>query len=55
MVFTVAAMNLQVRSYIWQYSSGGTLALALNLWIVFGATTPFNLSPFKGESPHSLE
>ncbi len=44
----VVAMNTQVRDYFWQHSSGGSLALAVNLWIVFGATTLLNLSPFKG-------
>ena len=44
----VVTMNSQVRNYFWQHSSGGSLALAVNHWIVFRATTLLNLSPFKG-------
>ena len=47
LVFTVVAMNQQVRDFYRQHSSGGPLALAFNLWAVFGVTTPFNLPPFK--------
>ena len=54
-MFTVVAMNLQDRNFYWQHSSDGTLALAFNLWAVFGATTLFNLPPSKCSPKHLLE
>ena len=53
LVFTVVAMNQQVRDFYWQHSSGDTLALAFNYWAAFGTTTSFNLPPFKCK-PRSL-
>ena len=48
-------MNLQDRNFYWQHSNGGPLALAFNYWAVFGATTPFNLPPFKRRPKYLLE
>ena len=55
MVFTVVAMNQQVRDFYWQHSSGDTLALAFNYWAAFGTTTSFNLPPFKCKPKCLLE
>ena len=55
LVFTVVAMNQQVRDFYWQHSSGDTLTLAFNHWTVFGTSTSFNLSPFKCRPQHLLE
>ena len=55
LVFTVVAMNQQVRDFHGQHSSGGTLTLASNHWAMFGTTTSFNLPPFKCRPQHLLE